>query len=304
MVQPFDNQESEKTMKTILRIAGSVCVLFAVIGLSLSEAQTVSSSIGILPARKTVTITYDVRVKNPVSVTQVGTQGSVSGSNFTTILTDDPDTGAPNDSTKTSVVSEPPLPIQLASFAGHEETAGGVLLRWTTVSEINNYGFFVHRRIQNQPAFSELPNSFIPGHGTTNGPQQYQYRDMSATAAQWFYRLKQVDLDGSVHMTDPIQVNILNVQARAAPHEFSLSQNYPNPWNPSTSIRYALPYTSFVTLTVYNTLGQLVAQLVNEQQQAGYHDVVFQGDGLAGGVYFYRLEAGSYTSVRKLIFLK
>jgi hypothetical protein len=60
----------------------------------------------------------------------------------------------------------------------------------------------------------------------------------------------------------------------------------------------------FATLTVYNTLGQQVAQLVNEQQQAGYHDVVFRGDGVASGVYFYRLDAGSFTSVKKLLLLK
>ena len=59
-----------------------------------------------------------------------------------------------------------------------------------------------------------------------------------------------------------------------------------------------------MTLTVYNTLGQQVAQLVNEQQQAGYYDVVFRGDGLASGVYFYGIQAGSFTSVKKLLLLK
>lgn len=88
------------------------------------------------------------------------------------------------------------------------------------------------------------------------------------------------------------------------PKTFELSQNYPNPFNPSTTLRYGLPHASFVTLTVYNTLGQQVAQLVNEQQQAGYHEVVFRGDGLASGVYFYRLDAGSFTSVKKLLLLK
>ncbi len=88
------------------------------------------------------------------------------------------------------------------------------------------------------------------------------------------------------------------------PREFVLDQNYPNPFNPFTTIRYDLPHNSFVTLTVYNTLGQQVAQLVKEQQQAGYHDVVFRGDGLASGVYFYRLQAGSFVDVKKLLLLK
>jgi photosystem II stability/assembly factor-like uncharacterized protein len=88
------------------------------------------------------------------------------------------------------------------------------------------------------------------------------------------------------------------------PNSPELEQNYPNPFNPSTTIRYGLPHSSHVTLTVYNTLGQQVAQLVNEQQQAGFHDAVFLGDGLASGVYFYRLQAGDYTSTRKLLLLR
>jgi hypothetical protein len=88
------------------------------------------------------------------------------------------------------------------------------------------------------------------------------------------------------------------------PATFELAQNYPNPFNPTTQIRYGLPHTSFVTLTVYNTLGQLVAQVVNEQQQAGYHDVVFRGDGMSSGVYFYRLHAGDFVGSKKLLLLK
>ena len=88
------------------------------------------------------------------------------------------------------------------------------------------------------------------------------------------------------------------------PGVFELYQNYPNPFNPSTTIRYDLSHSSFVTLTVCSTLGKQVAQLVKEQQQAGYHDVVFRGDPLASGVYFYRLDAGSFTSVKKLLLLR
>ena len=88
------------------------------------------------------------------------------------------------------------------------------------------------------------------------------------------------------------------------PSKVLLQQNYPNPFNPSTTIPYALPHTSFVTLTVCNTLGQQVAQLVNEHQQAGYHDVVFRGDRLASGVYVYRIQAGDFVASKKLLLLK
>ncbi len=89
-----------------------------------------------------------------------------------------------------------------------------------------------------------------------------------------------------------------------APRSFLLFQNYPSPFNPSTTIRYGLPHASFVTLTIYNTLGQQVARLVNEQQQAGYHETVFRGDRLASGVYFYRLQAGDFVASKKLLLLK
>ena len=88
------------------------------------------------------------------------------------------------------------------------------------------------------------------------------------------------------------------------PAEAFLFPNYPNPFNPSTTIRYALPQRSHVTLSVFNTLGQEVASLANETQEAGYHDVKFDGSGLASGVYFYRLRAGDYVASKRLILVR
>ncbi|HCV43969.1 MAG TPA: hypothetical protein DGH68_10835 [Bacteroidetes bacterium] len=104
--------------------------------------------------------------------------------------------------------------------------------------------------------------------------------------------------------TDSIGPNDVWQVDGTLPDAFLMYQNFPNPWNPSTTLRYSLPHASFVTLTVFNTLGQQVSQLVNEQQQAVYHDVVFRGDGLASGVYLYRLRAGDFIATRKLLFLK
>ena len=88
------------------------------------------------------------------------------------------------------------------------------------------------------------------------------------------------------------------------PEAYVLLQNYPNPFNPSTTVRYALPSRAHVTLTVFTALGQNVGNLVNETQEAGYHDVRFDGSGLASGMYYYRLRAGEFVQSRKLLLLR
>jgi hypothetical protein len=88
------------------------------------------------------------------------------------------------------------------------------------------------------------------------------------------------------------------------PGSFELCQNYPNPFNPSTTIRYALPERSHVTLTIFNTLGEVVANLVGGEQEAGYHEVVFDASGLSSGVYFYRLRAKDVVQTKRLAVLR
>lgn len=88
------------------------------------------------------------------------------------------------------------------------------------------------------------------------------------------------------------------------PHELTLEQNYPNPFNPSTTIRYGLPEKSYVTLTVFDALGREVAQLVNRDEDAGYHEASFDASGLASGVYLYRIQAGSSAEAGRLVLLR
>ncbi len=116
----------------------------------------------------------------------------------------------------------------------------------------------------------------------------YQYRIGHATAP--------VVVDTTVSAVDDGKGNI--------PGAFLLAQNYPNPFNPSTTIRYALPHRSHVTLSVFNLLGQQVATLANETRNAGVYEVKFDGSNLMSGVYFYRLQAGDFVSVKKLAILK
>jgi len=113
-----------------------------------------------------------------------------------------------------------------------------------------------------------------------------------------------VTLDANT-VTRPV---VTTVENGLAPQEFTLSQNYPNPFNPSTRIQYSLEKAAQVSLKVYNLLGLEVATLVNGRQEAGSYNVSFSANNgslnLSSGVYFYRLEAGSFVSIKKLTLLK
>jgi len=198
------------------------------------------------------------------------------------------------------------LPIQLVSFSAAPAPAGeGVHLRWSTLSEVNNYGFEVQRGLPSGGDFATLPGGFVPGHGTTTVPQNYAFQDGSPLAGTSYYRLKQIDLDGAVHFSDPANVDVIPAgPGRNLPAVFSLAQNFPNPFNPETVIRYSIPSGARVSLTVYNALGEQVAVLVDGEQDGGAHEARFDGSSLASGVYFYRLQSAGFTGTRKFVLLK
>ncbi|MCZ6776020.1 MAG: T9SS type A sorting domain-containing protein [Ignavibacteria bacterium] len=198
-----------------------------------------------------------------------------------------------------------PVPVQISSFTGTYINANSVQLDWATISEVNNYGFFVERRRANDNTFVELANSFIPGHGTTLIPHHYTYTDNLANGELWYYRLRQVDLDGSVHYTDQILVSTVTSVSHEVPAEFNLHQNYPNPFNPSTIIRFSVETQGLATLTLYNLLGQEITTLFSGTagpQQL--YSVRLDGSTLPTGTYFYRLENGDRTSLKKMILSK
>ena len=199
------------------------------------------------------------------------------------------------------------LPIELASFTAASGPVSGVHIAWKTLSEINNYGFEVQRSAAVADGFSTLPGGLVRGHGTTLAPQLYAFDDASAGPGTWYYRLKQIDLNGSIHFVEPVRAEAAagNVAAGgSAPPEFALLQNHPNPFNPSTTIRFDLASDRDVSLKVYNALGQVVSELVSGHRPAGKYSIVWDASGFASGVYFYRLEAGSFVQTKKLIVLR
>jgi photosystem II stability/assembly factor-like uncharacterized protein len=197
------------------------------------------------------------------------------------------------------------LPIEMASFNATALSGSVVHLAWKTLSEINNYGFEIQRSSSPSAPFSPLPGAFVRGHGTTLAPETYAYDDATAGPGTWYYRLKQIDLDGASHYIDPVSVmNSAAATGTAAPAAFALLQNNPNPFNPSTTIRFDLASDRDVSLRVYNSLGQVIADLVSGHRPAGSYSVTWDANGVASGVYFYRLEAGNFVQTRKLIVLK
>lgn len=130
--------------------------------------------------------------------------------------------------------------------------------------------------------------------------RQYAVTDSSA-AGTWTYRIKDVDLDGSVSYS---QTASTTLAPSTFPAAFILEQNYPNPFNPGTTLRYALPVASDVTLSVFNPLGQIVAALVNGEQEAGIHEVRFASGNLSSGVYYYRLKAGKFFETKKFLLIR
>ncbi|MBV6420612.1 MAG: hypothetical protein DAHOPDDO_01869 [Ignavibacteriaceae bacterium] len=196
------------------------------------------------------------------------------------------------------------IPVEMLSFTS-EVTGNDVKLFWSTATETNNSGFEIQKQVANrQSAVSKWESiGFVPGFGTTTEVQHYSFVDEKLQSGNYQYRLKQVDFDGSFTYSDIIEVEVLS------PNVFSLEQNYPNPYNPSTTIRYEIPEQSFVTIKVYDVLGNEIATLVNEEKPAGSYEVEFniysdEGQNLVSGVYFYKLQVGNFIQTKKMVLTK
>jgi len=170
-----------------------------------------------------------------------------------------------------------------------------VKLNWETVSETNNRGFEIQRKRNNE---NYIILGFVGGNGTTTSWSQYSFIDENVEPGLYLYRLKQVDFDGSFTYWESLEVYI------SAPLKFSLEQNYPNPFNPSTTISYSIPADGYVTIKVYDILGNEVVSLVDEQKQDGTFEIHFNATTLSSGVYYYTLKAGEFTSTKKLVLMK
>ena len=169
------------------------------------------------------------------------------------------------------------------------------MLNWSTASELNNKGFEIEK--SSVKGHWSLVG-FVEGHGTTSEHQDYSFTDSSLERGKYSYRLKQIDYDGSFKYSQEIEVDL------SSPLRYSLEQNFPNPFNSMTNIKYTIPQSGSVTLIVYDLLGREVTTLLDRYQQAGSYDVIFQADELPSGIYFYTITSGNFIDTKKLILLK
>jgi hypothetical protein len=112
-----------------------------------------------------------------------------------------------------------------------------------------------------------------------------------------------VTLDANV-VTSPGTINNIGADPQLLPNQFTLEQNFPNPFNPTTNVNYSIAKSGHVRLTVFNAIGNNVATIVNEDKPAGNYSIQINGSNLASGIFFYRLESGNFSAVKKFILIK
>jgi hypothetical protein len=187
------------------------------------------------------------------------------------------------------------VPVELKSF-NYQIEKNNIVLRWTTSTEINNHGFEIERCSEGG---EWITIGFVEGKGTTTEIQDYSYADDLFGVTSWkvFYRLKQVDYNGSFKYSSEIVVGTPSTYLK-------LGQNYPNPFNPITSIRYSLPRKGYTKLIVYNYLGCEIIKLVDGIKDVGTYQVEFDGKDLPSGTYFYTIITNDFKLAKKMILLK
>lgn len=188
-----------------------------------------------------------------------------------------------------------PLPVELSSFTS-KLLKDKIQLSWVTKSEVNNSGFNVERRI-NEDDWNTI--GFVEGSGNSTSPVEYSFidNDIFVGGSKFQYRLKQMDNNGTFEYSDMVEVEVL-------PTQYELSQNYPNPFNPRTTIRFSLPKETRLKINIFNMLGELVETLAEGTYEAGYHKVTFNASALPSGAYIYRIESSDFVQVGKMILIK
>ncbi len=209
------------------------------------------------------------------------------------------------------------LPVELSSFKAESKSRDATTLTWVTESEFENLGFILERRTVGSDEnglngdwieiASYLTDSGLRGQGSVSYRTEYSYLDKSVKAGTTYdYRLGDVDYNGNVEYHS---LMVLSVGVSEIPVGFILYPAYPNPFNPTTTLRYDIPEQSLVTITIYDVIGRKVRTLVNGQQNPGYQSVIWDATDqydkqVSAGMYLYQIKAGDFVQTKKMILLK
>lgn len=206
--------------------------------------------------------------------------------------------------------SDQPIPVELNSFAAYFDD-GKVILKWQTASESNNQGFEILRSSNDNEDHSNWVSvGFVKGKGNSNELTDYSFIDKDISAGKYWYRLKQIDYNGSYKLSEKVLVDV------PVPTNSILFQNYPNPFNAITNINWQASVAGLTRLKIYNSIGQEISQVYERYNEPGIYSFQLDFNNLkeagSSGIYFYRLEIISnlennpmiFSDTKKLIYLK
>jgi hypothetical protein len=170
---------------------------------------------------------------------------------------------------------------------------------WRVDGSTDSLRYIGTNSLGNWPQNISMMNGQSSISGLTGVKPGFRYADNDSCFAVYSL-FGPFDVMAAYGCSGPVSVE----DEEVVPDIYSLSQNYPNPFNPSTTIKYSVPQSSFVKIKVYNTIGQEIAELVNQELQIGNYEVTFDARNLPSGIYFYRIEAGNFVETKKMILLK
>jgi hypothetical protein len=197
-----------------------------------------------------------------------------------------------------------PLPVELTDFSA-SFSKNNVVLNWTTQSETENLGWNIYRS-ENENGLKEedyiqINSELIEGMGTTSQPTDYSFVDenLAVEGHTYYYWLQSVSTTNELEMFDPVSIEI--PATNQLPIMTILSKNYPNPFNPETTISFSVKKKEGAVLSIYNLKGQ---RILKERFDAGKYQYRWNAKGLASGIYFYKLSCPSANTIRKMILLR
>jgi hypothetical protein len=203
-----------------------------------------------------------------------------------------------------TLTGDNPLPVELAAFEALADFSQ-IELTWTTASESNNLGFNIYRKASGNDSWNKVNASLIEGQGNASYASDYSFVDSKVVAGETYgYKLESVSVNGLAIEEKVVEVSV------PVPDDYALFNNYPNPFNPTTNIKFQLPESQQIRLAIYDVNGSLVKTLSNNRVYPGGEHIVSwdatdnAGNRVATGIYLYQFQAGSFVKTGKMILVK